>query len=198
MLRRRFAFLAALALTAPFAAPADAQAAAQAGASAGASAGAQDLMADMHRDVRELQKKLIDLAKVMPESSLDWRPSPAARSVRETLLHVAADNYLIPVMMGAPAPEATKITSDFNTAVTFEKQRLGLAQIATELEASFVHLHKAMGLTTASNLNENINFFGQTWSRQRVMIMTVTHLHEHLGQMIAYARSNNVTPPWSR
>jgi hypothetical protein len=29
------------------------------------------------------------------------------------------------------------------------------------------------------------------------MILTVTHLHEHLGQMIAYARSNNVKPPWS-
>jgi uncharacterized damage-inducible protein DinB len=25
----------------------------------------------------------------------------------------------------------------------------------------------------------------------------VSHEHEHLGQMIAYARSNGVTPPWS-
>jgi hypothetical protein len=23
------------------------------------------------------------------------------------------------------------------------------------------------------------------------------HMHEHLGQSIAYARSNGVTPPWS-
>ena len=29
-------------------------------------------------------------------------------------------------------------------------------------------------------------------------IATVTHLHEHLGQLIAGARSNNVTPPWSK
>jgi hypothetical protein len=28
--------------------------------------------------------------------------------------------------------------------------------------------------------------------------MTATHLHEHLGQLIAYARSNGVTPPWSQ
>ena len=27
---------------------------------------------------------------------------------------------------------------------------------------------------------------------------TVTHLHEHLGQLIAYARVNNVVPPWSK
>ena len=69
---------------------------------------AQGLMAEMHRDVREVQKKLVDLAKVMPESSLDWRPGPGVRSVRETLLHVAADNYLIPIMMGAPAPVSEK------------------------------------------------------------------------------------------
>ena len=29
-------------------------------------------------------------------------------------------------------------------------------------------------------------------------ITTATHLHEHLGKLIAYARSNNVTPPWSK
>jgi hypothetical protein len=29
-------------------------------------------------------------------------------------------------------------------------------------------------------------------------IAATTHLHEHLGQLIAYARSNNVTPPWTK
>jgi hypothetical protein len=28
--------------------------------------------------------------------------------------------------------------------------------------------------------------------------MATTHLHEHLGQLIAYARANDVTPPWSK
>ena len=31
-----------------------------------------------------------------------------------------------------------------------------------------------------------------------VWIRAVVHLHEHLGQSIAYARSNEVVPPWSR
>jgi hypothetical protein len=30
------------------------------------------------------------------------------------------------------------------------------------------------------------------------MLGTVTHIHEHLGQLIAYARQNKVTPPWSQ
>ena len=162
-----------------------------------ASASAQ-LMGDMHRDVNDVQKKFTDLAKAIPEPAYSWRPA-GARSVGEVFLHIAADNYLIPVSMGKPAPASTGISAtDFKTAETFEKRKLTKDQIIAELDASFKHLHEAMGLTTDANLNENIKFFGQDWSRQRAMLATVTHLHEHLGQMIAYARSNNVAPPWSR
>jgi uncharacterized damage-inducible protein DinB len=162
------------------------------------SASAQGLMAEMHRDVNDVQKKLTDLAKAIPEASYTWRPS-GARSVGEVFVHVAADNYLIPVMMGKPIPPAVAINaSDMKTLETYEKRKLTKDQIIAELEASFAHLHAAMGLTTDANLAQNINFFGQEWSRQRAMLMTVTHLHEHLGQMIAYARSNNIAPPWSR
>ena len=31
-----------------------------------------------------------------------------------------------------------------------------------------------------------------------VWVEAVVHLHEHLGQSIAYARVNEVVPPWSR
>jgi uncharacterized damage-inducible protein DinB len=162
------------------------------------SASAQGLMAEMHRDVNDVQKKFIDLAKAIPEASYAWRPG-SARSVGEVLLHVASDNYLIPVMMGKPIPGSVAISAtDMKTLETYEKRKLTKDQIIAELDASFAHLHAAMGLTTDANLTQNINFFGQEWSRQRAMLMTVTHLHEHLGQMIAYARSNNIAPPWSR
>lgn len=156
------------------------------------------IMGDMHRDVNEAQKKLIDLAKAIPEASFAWRPSPGARTIGEVFLHVASDNYLIPIAMGKPAPPASGITSDFNTATAFEKKQMTKAQIIAELEASFAHLHQGMGLTTDQNLGEMLKVFGQDWSRGRTMVLTVTHLHEHLGQMIAYARANNITPPWSR
>lgn len=163
-----------------------------------APASGQGLMAEMHRDVNEVQKKLIDLAQAIPESAYAWRPA-GARSVGEVLLHVASDNYLIPIMMGKPAPAATGISgTDMKTVEAYEKRKLSKSQIVADLEASFGHLHVAMGLTTDTNLNENISFFRQNWSRQRAMVSTVTHLHEHLGQMIAYGRSNNVAPPWSR
>ena len=163
-----------------------------------APAGAQGFMAEMHRDVNQAQEKFIGLAKAMPESTFKWRPAPGVRSVGEVFLHVASDNYLIPISMGKEAPASSGITSDYKTAETFEKRPLTKDQIIAELEASFKHLHEGMALTTDANANENIKFFGQDWSRQRAMVMTVTHLHEHLGQEIAYARSNHVTPPWSK
>ncbi len=161
-------------------------------------ASGQGLMAEMHRDVNDVQKKFIDLAQAIPEPAYAWRP-PGARSIGEVLLHIASDNYFIPIAMGKPAPAATGLSAaDMKTLETYEKRKLSKAQIISELEASYKHLHEGMGLTTDANLNENIKFFGQDWSRQRAMLLTVTHMHEHLGQLIAYARSNNVAPPWSR
>ena len=178
MLRRSLALVLAFAFAAPLS--------------------AQGLMGEMHRDVNDLQRKMIDLATAIPESAYGWRPAPGVRSIGEVFLHVAADNYLIPIFMGAPAPASTGITSDFATAGAYEKRALTKAQIVAEMQASFTHLHQAMGLTTDANLTETVTFFGQQWSRQRAMLLTVTHLHEHLGQSIAYARSNNVKPPWSQ
>ena len=157
---------------------------------------AQGLMGDMHRDLNEVQKKFIDLANAIPESAYSWKPN-GARTIGEVLLHVGSDNYLLPIFLGAPAPASTGITSDFNSAVAFEKRKLSKAEIIAELTASFGHLHRTIGADD-SKLGETVKLFGQDFTRQRAVILTVTHLHEHLGQLIAYARANNVTPPWSK
>jgi hypothetical protein len=155
-------------------------------------------MGDMHRDLNEVQKKFVDLANAIPESAYSWKPGNGnARTVAELLLHVGADNYLLPIFLGAPAPAATGVTSDFNTAVAFEKRKLSKAEIVAELNASFQHLHRTIGADD-SKLNETIKLFGQDYTRQRAVILTVTHLHEHLGNLITYARANNVVPPWSK
>ena len=161
------------------------------------SAAGQGLMLDMHRDVAGVQKKFIDLARAIPESAYGWHPK-GARSVGEVLLHIAGENYLIPIFMGKPVPAGVAISAtDMKTVEAYEARKLTKDQIIAELEASFTHLHGALP-TTDANLSENIKFFGQDLTRQRAVIGTVNHLHEHLGQLIAYARSNDIAPPWSR
>lgn len=160
--------------------------------------GVTDLMSDLHRDASDVERKVNALAEAIPEFVYAWRPSAGVRSVQETLLHIAADNYLIPIAMGMPAPAGSGITSDFQTAMAYEKRTMSKAEIVADVAASFRHLHEAMNLTTDLTLGEQIPFFGSQWTRQRALILTLTHLHEHLGQMIAYARANEVVPPWSR
>ena len=55
-----------------------------------------------------------------------------------------------------------------------------------------------MQATTAAKLGDPVKMFGQPFTMQRAWVLGTTHLHEHLGQLIAYARSNNVKPPWSQ
>jgi uncharacterized damage-inducible protein DinB len=55
----------------------------------------------------------------------------------------------------------------------------------------------AKGLTE-DDLNREVEFFGMKSSLRNFLVSGIGHLHEHLGQSIAYARMNGVTPPWSR
>jgi uncharacterized damage-inducible protein DinB len=158
----------------------------------------QGFMATMHRDISDVERKVVALANAMPESAYSWRPGPGVRSVGEVFQHIAADNYILPVYMGTAAPASTGITADYATAVAFETRKgLTKAQIVADLQASFAHLHRAIDTNTDANITEQINWFGQQATRLQGMTGTVGHLHEHLGQLIAYARSNGVKPPWS-
>ena len=169
---------------------------AQASKSGGSTA---SVVVDLMKDVDGTAKKFIDLVKVMPPDKLTWRPAPGVRSVGEVFLHVASDNYLMPFGYGVAIPSSTGIKGDdFKSLTAFEKQTLTREQIATELEKSFAHLKAAMAKTTDADLAKPISMFGMKSTQQAMWIGTTTHLHEHLGQSIAYARSNGVTPPWSK
>ena len=43
-----------------------------------------------------------------------------------------------------------------------------------------------------------MDFFGNQMSARSVLIVLAGHVNEHLGQEVAYARSNKITPPWSK
>jgi len=156
------------------------------------------VMGDLLKDVGDVEKKVLDLAKVIPESAWTWRPGPGVRSTGEVFQHIAADNYFLPVVLDMPAPKETGITKEYETAAAFEKRPMDRAAVIAELEKSFAFLRTSMNSTTDAQLNTAMDVFGQKSTARGLWITTVTHLHEHLGQLIAYARSNKVTPPWSK
>jgi hypothetical protein len=164
-----------------------------------ATAPAADVMGDLLKDVTDAQKKMVDLANAMPESSMNWRPMPGVRSVREVFLHIAGENYFAPVFFGVAPPAATGLsTSDYKTAGVYETRDIPKAQVVSELQDSFENLKKAMTADSDAKLGDKMDFWGQPSKHGAAWIGTVTHLHEHLGQAIAYARSNKIVPPWSK
>ena len=66
------------------------------------------------------------------------------------------------------------------------------------MRASFAHRYGVLGMADHDALMSRHDFFGNEMSGLQILVLTATHLHEHLGQQIAYARSNDITPPWSR
>ncbi len=156
-------------------------------------------VSDLMKDVEEVHSKLVQLAKAMPAAAYAYRPEAGVRSAGEVFLHVAGDNYLMPTFAGVAMDPATKLSDkDFKTFETFEKQKMDQAATVAALDKSFAHLAKAMGATTDAQLDGKVKMFGTEMSMRGMWIGTTTHLHEHLGQMIAYARANHVTPPWSK
>ena len=157
------------------------------------------LMGDLIKAVTDVESKITQLAKALPPAAHDWRPSKGARSTGEVFVHIAADNYFLPAALGVPAPAETGINGkDYKSAVAFEKKAMTREQVAAELQKSFAFLKQSMAGVPDAKTSDAVEVFGQKTTARSMWITTVTHLHEHLGQLIAYARANNVTPPWSK
>jgi hypothetical protein len=55
-----------------------------------------------------------------------------------------------------------------------------------------------MQATTGDWQSKQVSMFGQSFTGQQAWLLATVHLHEHLGQGIAYARVNGIVPPWSK
>jgi uncharacterized damage-inducible protein DinB len=154
-----------------------------------ATAPATGLRAELVKQCNELEKKFVDLANAMPQGKYSWRPMEGVRSVSEVYMHVVGANYFLPSFGGIKAPEG--MSRDMEKTVTQK------AKVVEMLKKSFEHLRQAILATSDADLDKPAKMFGQQTTVRDVLLTTVTHMHEHLGQSIAYARMNRVVPPWT-
>lgn len=151
------------------------------------------------RDLATVEEKLTSLVQAMPDGAYAWRPADGVRSTGEVVMHIAADNYFLPTGKGVAAPASTGITAgDYETVQAYENRSATRAEALRAMRESFAHLRSAVEQTDEAFLAREIDLFGTRMSGLDLWVLTTTHLHEHLGQLIAYARSNSVVPPWSR
>lgn len=132
--------------------------------------------------------KLIQLAEAVPADKYSWRPGTGIRSISEVFTHVAGSNYFLLTFLGKPAP--SDLPADMEKIT--EK-----ARVVAELKKSIEHLRATAKTMNEAELERAVKLFGNNTTQRGVYGTILNHLHEHLGQSIAYARINGVAPPWS-
>ena len=146
--------------------------------------------ADMLMWIKDAEGKLIQLAEATPEAGYAWRPTKDVRTTGEVFMHVVAANYGAPSFWGVKPPAGF----DF---MTHEKSLSKKADIAKALKDSFAHMEAGLMATADADLDKPVDLFGMKTTVRGGYMLLLSHAHEHLGQSIAYARSNGVVPPWT-
>lgn len=149
-----------------------------------------DMKAQALVDLDVVQKKFVGLANAFPADKFTWRPSADSRSFAEVLLHVAGERYTILSLMGATPP------SSFDRK-TYEKQTTDKDKIIAELNSSWDFAQKAINGMSNADFAKLLPKLGPQANAGDVVYILVADAHEHLGQSIAYARMNDVVPPWT-
>ena len=168
-----------------------------------ASARAQDVMskdaaaavkASFLADLETMRGKFVGLAEAFPQDKYAWRPMEGVRSVSEVLMLAAMEGYsFIPNSFGAKAAELGSREEMGKLRTLADK-----AQVIDHLNKGFAHSKKELEALDAATLTGKRKVMGRDLSVADVALAIGGDLHEHLGQMIAYARTNHIVPPWSK
>jgi uncharacterized damage-inducible protein DinB len=137
-------------------------------------------------DAGTLSDKFTGLARVM-SGKYDWKPGQGVRSVGDVFNLIVKENgMLAAALSGTPnaGAKAAPITDP--------------GKLQEALKASYVNLQKAITGLSDNDLQTPVKLFGEDMTKQGALMLILEDQHEHLGQSIAYARSNGVVPPWSK
>jgi uncharacterized damage-inducible protein DinB len=146
---------------------------------------AQTVQASLAKEAGTLSDKFTGLARVMA-GKLDWKPGEGVRSAGEVFNLIVAENDLLARTLagaaggGRPAP----ITDP--------------EKLQEALKTSYVNLQQAIAGLSDADLKAPVKVFGKDFTKEESIRYIFGDQHEHLGQSIAYARSNGVVPPWSK
>lgn len=146
-------------------------------------------------DIDGLRKKFMALAKAVPADKLTWRPMKGTRSFREVFAHVAAEGNTETAMFGRPLPAGSLADFDPEEA---RLKKLPDDQLIPAMDRALQSLSATLGGLSRAKINTPIRYYGQSTLPRVATTYTLNDLHEHLGQLVAYARMNTIVPPWSK
>jgi uncharacterized damage-inducible protein DinB len=135
--------------------------------------------------------RFVALARAMPAETYTWSPGEGVQEVGQVFMHVARYNYLYPSdNMGAELPAGVALEG-------MEAVR-DKGEVVEALEASRTWVLETVRGMSGEDLAGETRLYGRSVPRWAVLVQLVAHMNQHLGQSIAYARTNGIVPPWSR
>jgi len=153
------------------------------------------------------EQQMMTMAEAIPAEKYDWRPDPKARSISEVFVHVAADNFMLLEVVGAvapvdlygrvPAEGQERFWRLIRRNDELEKSVREKVAFQDLLRRSLQAVNESFAQADDAELDQSRHFFGEDTTVRRVYLRLLAHTHEHMGQMIAYMRTNGMSPPWA-
>lgn len=136
-------------------------------------------------------EKVKSLVQAIPADKMDWAPAEGVRSFKSVLIHIASANYFFATKLGAELPEGVNPRGLDESLKTKE-------DVVNALEESYELALAAIKNAKEEELGNKVEYpFPGDFTNMTTMLIILSHTNEHLGQLIAYARMNDITPPWS-
>jgi DinB superfamily len=153
---------------------------------------AEALKAPFIEDSEELKTKFVQLTGAFPDDKLTWRPMPGVRSVAEVLALIALElNGFVPQGWGGKEARSREEMLKLRTSTN-------KAELIAAINQAFDHAKAQITAADPATLTGRRQTATSNRSLYEFALMISGDMHEHLGQLIAYARMNNVVPPWSK
>lgn len=135
-------------------------------------------------------RQILALVEAFPQDKFTWRPAPGVFSTAEMCLHLAQANFGLLRYTGIDMPPGTE-AKDFKTSTT-EK-----TAVVEWLRRSFEAVKAARAGLQPGDPDRPVTLHGRSATVNGIYMRLLVHVHEHMGQLITYARSSGVQPPWS-
>jgi uncharacterized damage-inducible protein DinB len=152
-------------------------------------------------EISNVEKQFVDVAEAMPPEKFNSSPESlnlpgsdfkGVRTFGEQIRHVAADNFAIwAPLTGKPEPAGIH-------APNGPQEMKGRDEILKFLRDSFAYSHNAVTGLTSENALDKVEFRGRQVTRISLVVLALTHINDHYGQMVEYLRMNGIVPPGSR
>jgi uncharacterized damage-inducible protein DinB len=145
-------------------------------------------------DLSVIHDKILALANAIPADKYEWRPSDKVRTVSQVFTHMAGEwFYLCPLSVGAKPP------ADFSPPGEAMRKLEAITtkpEVIAQLIKAWDHCRSALDAIDPTRLVPDS--LPAKMGFPRVVLLVLGDQHEHVGQLIAYARSIGVAPPWSK